>query len=131
MQKLLFLSVLLFALPPSNKLKTLKGTWTYAGGKFNHKLSAAPKGYTQQRKYTDTAFTAYLIEPGQQPEKYEAGRYTLKGDTCLETQTYSMQASKLLGVTVHYGYALHHDTLVLKGTLPNGAVIEDYWKKVK
>jgi hypothetical protein len=131
MQKLWILVVMGFVLASFQEVKTLKGTWRYCGGKFNNKLSAAPEGYTQLRKYTDTQFDAFLLEKGEKDVKYESGKYTLKADTCFETQTYSMQASKLLNVTVNYLYKLQHDTLVLSATLPSGAVSEDYWKKVK
>jgi hypothetical protein len=131
MNKWWFLVVLLMILTSFQEVKSLKGTWQYCGGKFNNKPSAAPEGYTQLRKYTDTQFDAFLLEKGEKDIKYESGNYTLKGDTCLEIQTYSMQESKLLNVAVHYLYKLQHDTLVLSATLPSGAVSEDYWKKVK
>ena len=63
--------------------------------------------------------------------KYESGNYALNIDTCLETQTYCMQAQNMIGITVHYAYQMRKDTLVLKGKLPNGILVEDYWKKVK
>jgi hypothetical protein len=131
MNKWWFLVVLLVILTSFREVKSLKGTWQYCGGKFNNKPSAAPEGYTQLRKYTDTQFDAFLLEKGEKDVKYESGNYNLKGDTCLETQTYSMQESKLLNVTVHYLYKLQHDTLVLSATLPSGAISEDYWKRVK
>jgi hypothetical protein len=131
MQKLLLSLIVLSALVLSPKDKTLKGTWQYSGGKFNNKLSPAPKTYTQQRKYTHKTFDAFLIEKGEKTIKYESGSYTLSGDSCIETQTYSMQESKLLNVPVHYQYVIRNDTLVLNGRLPNGVVIEDYWTKIK
>lgn len=112
-------------------VNTLKGTWQYCGGKFNNKRSPAPEGYSQQRRYTDTGFDAFLLEKGQNPMKYESGTYTLTTDSCTETQTYCLQESKLLNVPVHYQYLIRNDTLVLNGKLPSGAVIEDYWKRVK
>jgi len=131
MYKLIFSLIALLGLSFFQQVKTLKGTWEYRGGKFNNKIDHTPKGYSQQRKYTDTKFEAFLIEKGEKTQRYEAGNYTLKGDTCLETQTYSFQPSKLKGITVHFLYTMRHDTLVLKAKLPNGAVEEDYWKKVK
>ena len=89
------------------------------------------KDYTLQRKYTATEYQAYLLEKGEKPYLYEAGDYKLLADTCLETQTFSAQPSKLKGITVRYAYAVKHDTLVLKAKLPNGFIEEDYWKKVK
>ncbi|HEY4194436.1 MAG TPA: hypothetical protein VGM63_02810 [Mucilaginibacter sp.] len=129
MQKLIVISLLFLTFFQSPK--TLKGTWEYRGGKFNNKLSAAPKGYAQQRIYTDSKYEAFMYENGQPPLKYESGNYALKGDTCLETQTYSLQPSKLKDVTVPYFYVVHKDTLFLVAKLPSGAVEEDFWVKVK
>ncbi|WP_214070616.1 hypothetical protein [Mucilaginibacter sp. dw_454] len=131
MQKVAILLVFLATLGSTDNPSTLKGKWNYAGGWFNHKLSAAPKGYTQQRKYTDQKFDAFVYQKGEKDMKYESGTYTLQGDTCLETQTYCLQDQKMVGVTVHYHYEVRKDTLVLSGTLPNGALIQDYWVKVK
>jgi hypothetical protein len=131
MQKLLFSFFLLTIFSSDKEVKTLKSTWEYCGGIFNNKLSPAPKDYTQQRKYTAKTFEAFLLEKGEKPMKYESGNYTLNGDSCIEIQTYSMQESKLLNIAVHYQYSIRNDTLILKGKLPSGAVIEDYWKKVK
>jgi hypothetical protein len=127
----LLLFFLLLTLTSFQTATTLNGTWEYRGGKFNDKVDGAPKGYKQQRKYTDTKFEAFLYEKGQKTVKYETGIYTLKTDTCFETQTYSLQPSKLTGVTINYHYTIRNDTLILKAKLPNGAVEEDYWKKVK
>lgn len=111
--------------------KTLKGTWQFCGGYFNGKPNPAPKGYALQRKYIATNYEAFLLEKGEKPYKYEAGNYKLVGNTCLETQTFSAQPSQLKGITVHFTYTMRHDTLVLKATLPNGFIEEDYWKRVK
>lgn len=131
MKKPLFLLMLIVFLSSFNKEKTLKGTWEYQGGIFRGKHLAAPVDYSQQRKYTNTKFDAFLIEKGEKTQKYESGNYTLNGDTCLETQTFSLQESKLIGITVHYLYTIRNDTLILKGTLPDGMVAEDYWKRIK
>lgn len=131
MQKLLLSFTLILALFLPHANPTLKGTWEYRGGKFNGKVNAAPEGYAQQRKYTDTNFDAFLYEKGEKTVKYESGNYVLNADTCLETQTYCLQTQKMIGVTIPYHYAIRNDTLILSGKLPNGAVIEDYWKKVK
>lgn len=119
------------ALSSFAKISSLKGTWQYAGGISNGKLYAAPKDYTQQRIYTKEKFEAFLIEKGEKPLKYEAGSYTLTADSCFETQTYSLQPSVLTGKLIRYSYTVKNDTLFLKGKLPNGIEVEDYWKKVK
>jgi hypothetical protein len=131
MIKLFLLLNLTIALFPYSEQNSLKGTWEYRGGKVNNKLSAAPQGYSTQRKYTDTKFDAFLYEKGEKTIKYESGNYTLNADTCLETQTFCLQSQKMIGVTIHYHYTVRNDTLILNGKLPNGAIIEDYWKKVK
>lgn len=111
--------------------ETLKGVWDFAGGIYNGKKEGAPVGYILQRKYTNHNYEAFAIDSGGKPEKYEAGNYVLKGDTCIETETYSSQPSKLKDISVSYWYSIHHDTLTLKATLPSGMVIEEYWRRVK
>lgn len=131
MRKAALLVLLVALLSSFQQQKTLKGTWQFCGGFFNGKPSAAPKNYALQRNYTDTNYEAFLLEKGEKPFKYETGNYKLVADTCLETQTFSAQPSELKGITVNYAYTMRHDTLVLKATLPNGNVAEDYWKRVK
>lgn len=131
MQKATIILILLATLSFTDKEPALKGKWNYAGGKFNNKLSPAPKDFVQQRKYTDKSFDAYMYADGEKDLKYESGNYTLQGDTCLETQTFCYQDQSMIGKTIPYHYTLRNDTLILNGTLPNGAVIEDYWVKVK
>ena len=131
MKKLPVILTLFALLSFKQQPASLKGIWEYRGGKFNNKLSAAPKGYSQQRKYTDAKFDAFLYEPDQPTVKYESGDYTLAGDSCMETQTFCLQDQSMIGKTVHYRYSIIKDTLKLNGTLPNGAVIEDYWVRAK
>ena len=81
-------SFLSFALVSSFTMtETLKGTWQFVGGIYNGKKEGAPVGYTLQRKYDDLHFEAFVIDSTNNPEKYEAGNYVLKGDTCIETET--------------------------------------------
>jgi hypothetical protein len=108
-----------------------KGTWEYRGGIINGKLDSASSGYKLQRTYDDQHYKALVIEKGEQDQVYEKGDYQLKNDTCLETQTYCMQESKLLNKTIKYSYIISNDTLKLLSVLPNGNKIEDYWVKVK
>jgi len=109
----------------------LVGKWVYAGDIFNGKKEGGPTEYTLQRDYDNSHFTAYVIEEGYKDEKYETGDYTLTNDSCVETQTWCGQPSKLLNIPVHYHYSFNKDTLVLNGILPDGALVEEYWKRVK
>ncbi|MFD2871609.1 hypothetical protein ACFS5N_03945 [Mucilaginibacter ximonensis] len=131
MQKATILLALITMLAITDQPATLKGKWNYAGGRFNGKLSSAPKDYIQQRKYTDKSFDSWVYEKGEKNLKYESGNYTLQTDSCLETQTFCLQDQSMIGKTLRYHYEVRNDTLVLNGRLPNGAVIEDYWVKVK
>ncbi|WP_448699086.1 hypothetical protein ACFGVR_19290 [Mucilaginibacter sp. AW1-3] len=112
-------------------ITTLKGTWQYNGGISNGKAEAAPTQYTLQRKYTDKDFTAYVLEKGTKPEKYEAGTYTLKADTCFETCTFNNQTPQAVGKTVAYIFSIKNGIIHLKTTLPGGTVVDDQWKKVR
>lgn len=128
--KLLFvviLGVICYSFAPV----TLKGTWNFAGGIYNGKREGAPVGYTLQRKYQYDTFDAYLLEKGSKTQKYQSGNYSLNNDTCLETETFSAQPSQLTGKTITYHYSIRQDSLILKGTLPTGMTVEEYWKKVK
>ena len=122
--------ILLMACNSSNS--SLKGKWQYAGGITNGKAEGATEGYQLQRTYTDNNFEAYMLEEGVEPEKYQTGDYKLKGDSCIETETFNMQPSLLTGVAVHYQYQLKGDTLILKGTLPTNKVqVEEHWTRIK
>ena len=110
---------------------TLKGTWQFAGGIYNGKKEGAPEGYALHRKYTASHYKAFVIEKGVKPEKYETGKYTLTGDTCIDTETFCSQPSKIIHIPIHYLYTLHNDTLTLKGTLPTGMQVEEYWTRIR
>ena len=131
MKKLIYAMAGLLVFSSFAQVSTLKGTWQYAGGISNGKFYAAPDGFSQQRKYTKDKFEAFLLEKGEKPVRYEAGSYSLKKDSCFETQTFSLEPSVLTGKIIRYRYTIKNDTLFLKGKLPNGIEVEDYWKKVK
>jgi len=111
--------------------KTLKGTWQFAGGIYNGKKEGAPEGYALQRKYTARHYQAFVIEKGAKPEKYEAGDYALNGDSCIDTETFCSQPSKIANIPIPYLYTLRNDTLTLKGTLPTGMQVQEYWIRIR
>lgn len=130
MKKLYFLFLLL-TLYSFNNPPTFKGTWVFVGGIYNGKKEGAPTEYALQRKYNEAHYEAFAIEKGFKPQKYETGDYVLAGDTCIDTETWCGQPSKITNIPVHYLYSLKNDTLTLKGVLPTGMQVEEYWKKLK
>jgi hypothetical protein len=110
---------------------SLKGTWEFAGGIYNGKKEGAPTDYKLQRKYTDAGYQAFASQKGYKTEKYEAGTYLFKGDTCVDTETFCSQPSKITNIPIHYLYKLKNDTLTLSAILPTGMRVEEYWRKVK
>ena len=130
MKKLLFiLSALLLC--SFIKPVSLKGYWEFVGGIYNGKKEGAPTAYALQRKYNENSYEAFAVEKGYEPEKFEAGTYVLNGDTCVDTETFCTQPSKITNIPIHYLYIIKNDTLTLKGTLPTGMRVEEYWKKIK
>jgi hypothetical protein len=130
MKKLLFiLSALLLC--SFIKPVSLKGNWEFVGGIYNGKKEGAPTAYALQRKYNENSYEAFAVEKGYEPEKFEAGTYVLNGDTCVDTETFCTQPSKITNIPIHYLYIIKNDTLTLKGTLPTGMRVEEYWKKIK
>ncbi|RFZ94340.1 hypothetical protein D0C36_01930 [Mucilaginibacter conchicola] len=109
----------------------LSGRWEYSGGIYNGKPSPAPTEYTLRRQYNAEHYAGTFLEKDEQPRTYETGNYKLQLDSCFETQTYSAQPSKLLNVTVKYHFQIRNDTLIFNGILPNGTVVEEYWKRVQ
>jgi hypothetical protein len=130
---ILFIGVVLiiFIISAFQTKPSLKGTWEFVGGVYNGKKEGATKDYKLQRKYTDSRYEAFMSEPGYKTQKYEAGTYVFKGDTCVDTETFSSEESRILNIPIHYLYTLKNDTLTLKGRLPTGMRVEEYWKRVK
>jgi hypothetical protein len=110
---------------------SLKGTWQFVGGIYNGKKEGATTGYTLHRKYDATHYEAFAIEKGYKPQKYETGNYVLKGDTCIDKETFCSQPSRITNIPIHYLYTLKNDTLTLKGILPDGMRVVEYWKRIK
>jgi hypothetical protein len=110
---------------------SFKGTYEFVGGIYNGKKEGAPADYVLNRKYDDAHYQAFVIEKGYKPEKYEAGNYAISGDTCIDTETYCSQPSKITNIPISYSFTLKNDTLTFRGTLPTGMKVEEYWKKIK
>jgi hypothetical protein len=123
---------LLFVVAMSFKpVKSLKGTWEYEGGIYNNKAEGPPKDYRLERRYSTVSYEAFIIQKGTKTEKYEAGNYSLNNSVYQETQTFSNEASTLIGKKIHYDCSFHNDTLIFKGKLFDGTQVEEYWKKIK
>jgi len=132
MKNLIILFALIVELCASTTGKsTFTGTWEYRGGVFNGQVDGAPTAYALKRVYNNNHYKAILIEKGSPNVIYEKGVYSLKADTCFETQTYSLQPSKVTNKTIKYTFAIRKDTLKLFTVLPNGSRVVDDWLKVK
>ncbi len=124
------LGILSIAATAFRPVRSLTGTWQFVGGIYNGKQEGPPARYVLQRKYGPLNYEAFVLEKGYKPTRYETGNYILKADTCTDTETWCGQPSKITNIPIHYLYTLRNDTLTLKGTLPTGMRVEEYWKKV-
>jgi hypothetical protein len=129
MRKTIFLALVVPLIAFKSRL-SINGTWQFAGDISHGKREGAPKEYALQKKYKAGHYEAFLIEKGSKPEKFETGNYVLKGDTCIDTETFCSQPSKITHIPIHYLFTIKKDTLTIKGVLPNGVHVEEYWKKV-
>ncbi len=127
---LLSITIICIALTSFVNPTTLKGTWQFKGGIYNGKPDTASLLYTMRRVYADHDFNAFASQAGYKTERYEAGNYVIKGDTCFETQTYSNQPSQATGKTIAYIITFKKDEFILSGTLPSGMVVEEHWSRV-
>jgi len=131
MKKIILLGLLCITIISFKPVQTLKGTWQFAGDISNGKREGAPMGYKLQKSYVLGHYEAFVIEKGSKPEKYEAGNYVIKGDTCIDTETFCTEPSKITNIPIHYLFSIKKDMLTLKGVLPNGRPVEEYWKRIK
>jgi hypothetical protein len=109
----------------------MKGTWQYDGGLYNGREQKASPDFQMQRTYTGNTFEAFMIEGTAKPELYSSGIYEIKGDTLMITSKFSSRPSQNTDVMITYKFAIEQDKLTINGILPNGMVVEEYWKKVK
>lgn len=109
----------------------LKGTWQYDGGIYNGKEQKASPEFQMQRIYSADTYEAFVLEGDAKPELYNSGVYEIKGDSLRITSKFSSQPSQNTDVTISYKFKIDKDRLTTNGVLPNGMVVEEYWKKVK
>jgi hypothetical protein len=107
------------------------GTWQYDGGLYNGREQKASPDFQMQRTYTENTFEAFLIEGSAEPELYNSGIFVIKNDTLLIISKFSSRPSQNTDVTIIYKYVIDQNRLTIKGVLPNGMIVEEYWKKVK
>jgi hypothetical protein len=103
----------------SNSL--IKGTWQYDGGIYNGR----------SQKASANSYEAYMLEGNNPPDLYNSGIYEIKGDSVFITSTFSSRPSQNTDVTFAYKYSIFQGRLTLNGILPNGMIVEEYWKRVK
>lgn len=109
----------------------LKGTWQYDGGLYNGKEQKASPEFQMQRTYDSNTYKAFLLEGNAKPELYNSGVYEIVGDSLHITSKFSSQPSQNTDITFNYKFKIEKDRLTTNGVLPNGMVVEEYWKKVK
>lgn len=109
----------------------LEGKWQYDGGIYNGKARNAATEFLMQRTYKADTYEAFLLEGEAKPELYNSGKYEIKGDSILITSTFSTQPSQNDNMTVAYKFKLEGDKMTTNGVLPNGMIVEEYWKRVK
>lgn len=109
----------------------VEGKWQYDGGVYNGKARKAATEFLMQRTYTSDSYEAYLLEGEAAPELYNSGSYEIKEDSILITSKFSSQPSQNDNVTIAYKLKTEGDKMTTSGVLPNGMIVEEYWKRVK
>jgi hypothetical protein len=119
----------LFLLSSCSK-NPLSGTWQYDGGLYNAREQKASSDFKMQRTYKDNTYEAFMIEGSVKPELYNSGIYEVHGDTLLITSKFSSRPSQNTDLTISYKFDIKNDKLTINGILPNGMIVEEYWKRV-
>lgn len=109
----------------------LNGTWQYDGGIYNGRSQKASSDFLMQRTYSKDKYEAFMLEENREPELYNSGIYEIKGDSLLITSKFSSRPSQNTDVTIAYKFSVNDNQLTINGVLPNGMIVEEYWKKVK
>ena len=108
----------------------LNGTWQYDGGVYNGREQKASSDFKMQRTYKENTYEAYMIEGSIKPEMYNSGIYEVRGDTLLITSKFSSRPSQNTDLTINYKFNIKKEKLTINGVLPNGMIVEEYWKRV-
>jgi hypothetical protein len=108
----------------------LNGTWQYDGGVYNGREQKASSDFKMQRTYKENTYEAYMIEGSIKPELYNSGIYEVRGDTLLITSKFSSRPSQNTDLTINYKFNIKKEKLTINGVLPNGMIVEEYWKRV-
>ena len=106
------------------------GKWQYDGGIYNGKSQKASPDYIMQRTYSTDTYEAFLLEGVAEPELYTSGIYEIKGDSIFITSKFSSQPSQTTDITINYKFKVVNKKLTTNGIMPNGMVVEEYWRKV-
>lgn len=125
------LAILTLLLVSGCSLNAVEGKWQYDGGIYNGKARNAATEFLMQRTYKSNTYEAFLLEGQAEPELYNSGTYKIKGDSLLITSKFSTQPSQSDNVAIGYKFKAEGNRLITSGVLPNGMVVEEYWKKVE
>ncbi|MBC7757933.1 MAG: hypothetical protein H7069_03685 [Phormidesmis sp. FL-bin-119] len=125
------LAVLILLLVSGCSSNAVEGKWQYDGGIYNGKARNAATEFLMQRTYKSNTYEAFLLEGQAEPELYNSGTYEIKRDSILITSKFSTQPSQNDNVTIAYKFKAEGNRLTTSGVLPNGMVVEEYWKKVE
>jgi len=128
--KLIFPSICLIMMTSCSS-GPLNGTWQYDGGIYNGRAQNASNEFQMQRTYAKDTYEAFMIEGNNEPELYNSGIYEVKADSIYITSKFSSRPSQNTDVTIAYKFSIKNGKLTINGILPNGMVVEEYWKKVK
>ena len=123
-------AILILLLVSGCSSSLVEGKWQYDGGIYNGKARNAATEFLMQRTYKSNTYEAFLLEGQAEPELYNSGTYEIKGDSILITSKFSTQPSQNDNVRIGYKFKTEGDKLTTSGVLPNGMVVEEYWKKV-
>jgi len=125
------LAVLILLLVSGCSSNAVEGKWQYDGGIYNGKARNAATEFLMQRTYKSNTYEAFLLEGQAEPELYNSGTYEIKKDSILITSKFSTQPSQNDNVTIAYKFKVERNRLTTSGVLPNGMVVEEYWKMVE